>query len=413
MQGLQPTSYTVNLGSKYSYIMFAALSLLALSSIALWAQQTPLQLGSVSSQLLASCPEDRSHHFPLPQAICYDLTVSQCQSGPTDPNPYLPDLDVIAAVSTPMNWNNGPTVVLHTGGWGVWYFVEPEPPQTSYAQAYLNAGFQVIQVAWADDWHDNTNQPPVKSIKFAACRPATLFNYSYTTYHGGASSPGGMCVQGHSAGSTATAYALAWYGAGSYLDNVVLTSGPVYSDVRAGCKYPPDPQFQNPITVCPAGQLGCITGPEGGWLDFTQYQVVQGSTITKESATAVAGYTNAQPANCNDYTGTGTATDSQHNNAWKQMSLVDGSSNPVFSYPQTSVFAFLCATSQQNQQNNSAAQGQLFYSNFTSASQTKALSIFRVDNCAGDEMIWYGQTYLGSGLDVSEARMVNGCIKNH
>src|SRR5208282_4513681 len=49
------------------------------------------------------------------------------------------------------------------------------------------------------------------------------------------------CAQGFSAGSSAVAYALAWYGAGSYLDNAELLSGPVFSDIQQGCEYPQPP----------------------------------------------------------------------------------------------------------------------------------------------------------------------------
>jgi hypothetical protein len=41
-----------------------------------------------------------------------------------------------------------------------------------------------------------------------------------------------MCALGDSAGSAAIAYSLAYYGAGSYLDNVELLSGPVLSDIE-------------------------------------------------------------------------------------------------------------------------------------------------------------------------------------
>jgi hypothetical protein len=234
-------------------------------------------------------------------------------------------------------------------------------------------------------------------MKYEACRPASILNYVYTHIHGGATT-GGMCAQGHSAGSAAMAYALAWYGAGSYLNDVVLTSGPVYANIEAGCQYPYSTQFKNPIAVCPAGQFGCIGS---SWTDSVQYLATDGT------AKFVAGETNNPAGNCNNYTGSGSATTSDDQN-WHGMSVVSSGAN--YSYPNTSLYAFLCATGQS--QNNSAGQGQLFYQNFTSASQALNYNVYRVDNCGGSEKIWNGTTSDGSSaFTVSANAMLTSCVK--
>jgi hypothetical protein len=81
-----------------------------------------------------------------------------------------------------------------------------------------------------------------------------------------------------------------------------------------------------------------------------------------------------------------------------------------YSYPNTSLYAFLCATGQS--QNNTAGQGQLFYQNFTSTSQVLNYNVYRVNNCGGDEKIWNGTTSDGSSaFTVSANAMLNSCVK--
>ncbi|HZR28359.1 MAG TPA: hypothetical protein VFA71_06230 [Terriglobales bacterium] len=333
--------------------------------------------------------------MPLSQAVCYTATVDNCPSHQLGVT--IPPLNATVAISTPTNWKNG-TIFLHGGGNGEDYF-DAKPGtgmSVSYANQYYNAGFQVVQIAWAGDWSNNSNNPAVKVMKYDACRPATILNYVYTNVHGGATS-GAMCAQGHSAGSAAMAYALSWYGASSYLNNVVLTSGPVYANIEGGCQYPYSSQFQNPITVCPSGQLGCIGS---SWTDFVQY-------LNDGTSKTVAQNTNQPPGNCNNYNGSGTATTSYDQN-WHAMSIVASGAN--YSYPNTSLSAFLCATGQS--QNNSAGQGQLFYKNFTSISQTLNYAVYRVDGCGGSEKIWDGTTSDGSSaFTVSADAMINRCNK--
>jgi len=62
-------------------------------------------------------------------------------------------------------------------------------------------------------------------------------------------------------------------------------------------------------------------------------------------------------------------------------------------------------------QNNSAAQGQLFYQNFTSPSQALNYSVYRVDGCGGSESIWDGTTANGDAFTVSANDMMNACTK--
>ena len=198
------------------------------------------------------------------------------------------------------------------------------------------------------------------------------------------------------------AYALAWYNAGNYLADVVLTSGPVYANVEAGCQYPATKMFQQPIEVCPPTQYGCVDGPPGGWTDATQYDA--GASM------AVAGYT-ITGANCNNWTGSNQPTTSTQNQDWGGMSVV--SQGASYSYPNTRLYAFLCSPLSTGTPNNSAAQGQLFYQNFTQSLHPLDYDVYRVDGCMGDEQIWFG-TLPGvnneSAFTVSASDMINGCV---
>lgn len=374
-------------------------------ALACWGQKPPLTLGAASPFVPVSpCPAGKSGSLPLSGAVCYNTTISNCSNHnfAGDPSAIAP-LGATIAVSTPVNWN-GSTIFMHNGSDGRDYFNQGEPG-LSYAQDYYNNGFQVVQTIWVGQGWQNAPGEPVQILKFEACRPATLLNAVYENIHGGPNAPGAMCAQGHSAGSAAMAYTLAWYGSANYLADVVLTSGPVYANVEAGCQYPYAQAYKNPIEVCPPAQYGCVDGAEGGWLDAVQYQVANG-----DAAKAVAGYT-ISGANCNNWSGTGKSTTASQNQDWGGMSVV--SANASYSYPSTRLYAFLCATSSTGQQNNSAAQGQLFYQNFTSTLHPLDYDVYRVDSCMGDEEIWFG-TVPGvnneSAFTVSANDMIDGCV---
>jgi hypothetical protein len=88
---------------------------------------------------------------------------------------------------------------------------------------YVNDGYQVVQIAWGphqegQDW-EITNVANAPSILVGACRPATFLNWVRNGNSGVGNGiwagNGGMCAEGHSAGSGAIAYALTWYNAGA------------------------------------------------------------------------------------------------------------------------------------------------------------------------------------------------------
>jgi hypothetical protein len=192
-------------------LALAATAMLLGGSSVSWAQTLPL--GSTTFTGPNSCPAGANGSTPLKisgqvVATCYTATVTGCyQQGVA-----IPDLAATVAVSTPPGYSQGKpgTIFLHGGGSGQDYFgVEGTSP--GYAVAYYNTNFQVVQIAWMGNWAANTSVA-TNALKYVACRPATLLHDVYARFQG---SNGAMCAQGHSAGSGAMAYALAWYNAQS------------------------------------------------------------------------------------------------------------------------------------------------------------------------------------------------------
>jgi len=353
------------------YVVLAAFFVaMVFTTVASQGQRAPLPLGTISSRSivkLKACPQGY-----YPDMTCFRGQVENC--------PNAGSLGFTYGYEDPQGERAG-TVVFLEGGGGTVAYDDP-----AYAQKYLQAGFQVVYVAWDNDWELTSGSAP--SIKYAACHPATLLNYIYEHVYGG----GGMCSQGSSAGSGALGYALAWYGSSSYLDNVELLSGPVFGDLEQGCIVPNPPK----VNVCATGQYGC-DGAQ--WPDSPSY--VNGDQ------NLIRNWSN-QPS-CN----AGKTTSAYVNSLWKGMSIVDGTDNPSFTYPQTSVAGYLCSNL-DSVQNNSAAQGEFFYQQLTSSRQTAAYSVTRIDHCSGSEGVTDGETPQGeTGFVAISEHMLSSCIKRH
>jgi hypothetical protein len=274
------------------------------------------------------------------------------------------------------------TIVLFPGGQG-------EQPDTArlnrFAQDYYNSNYEVVQFAWPEDWEQTTD--PL-GILTAACRPAGFLNYVLNTpllNARSASNPSaGLCAHGFSAGSGALGYALTWYLdqsgnlLNSDLDNVELTSGPVFSDIEQGC-HSQGPGYNPPfMQICyPGQQYGCSPGTTG-WSNQPVY--------IDTDLRWVQGWTgNLSPA-CNS--GQNTAASDPK---WKAMSILTGTGGS-FTYPKLGMAGWLCASSSpctpsDGCPNNSAAQGELFFSQFTSGAQVGAggYKLTGIINCAQSE----------------------------
>lgn len=341
----------------------------------------PGSLGTVSNVKSIKCPSGF-----YAKSKCSQATVS-C-SGTAN-------IQVTYGSFTPQGNVKG-TIIMHRGGGGVDAFNQgPSGSSKTYPTEYIANGYRIVQLAWASDWEDTGL--PVKNIKTAACRPATLLNHVYQTIHGGTNTQGAMCAQGHSGGSGALGYALAWYGADSYLDHVMLSSGPVFGDIEAGCKVPDEP----PVTICGVGQLGCASP---SWTVAPQYAGSPTGGMVKWTG----------DASCQNKSNIPTSAESNSN--WKNMSIDDGSGNADYLYPNTSLSGWLCDETAVGTVNNAPAQGQYFYRQIGSTSQVPSYSLNRIVQCGGSEEIWDGYVYGNSslsGFDATVNDMVQNCVKRH
>lgn len=333
--------------------------------------QSTLPLGHVNGPIRSvSCPEGFDGG-----TACYSGTVS-C--------PDTSDLGFVYGVTNPKGSKG--TIVFFNGEDGT------TPGFEQFVGAYTSSpnNFQAVRVVWNTAWED-TGIGTGNSLKAAACRPATIMDWllnQKNTYAGG-----GMCAQGASAGSAAIAYALAEYGAHEYLNHVELQSGPVLSDVSVGCN-----SSSPSMTVCPGNQ--CFTGEQGSWPDLPTY--VDGAE------TYVSNWTSAYG---NSACNSGNRIPQSQYTAWKEMSIVDGLSDSTFNYPKTSITGWLCSKPESCNgswcQNNSAAQGQLFYQGVTSSK-----TVYRVNNCQSTEGVDEGTVPAlddETGLQAIIADMVSQC----
>jgi hypothetical protein len=345
--------------------------------------------------------------------VCYTSTIVGC--------PGNDDLSFVFGVAPPAA-GKPPlgTIVFFSGDGGD--VAENGTDQNNLLTVYINDGFQLVEIAWgsptAIDWEftNVSGGGNPYSILAAACRPATFLNWVRNSNSGVGngiwSNYGkGMCAQGHSAGSAALAYALAWYNAGSatlangsgYLDKATFTSGPVFSDIKQGCEV----INNQTTTICGSpGQVGCV-----GWTG-QQPRSLEYVTGYKSEVNEWSG--NYAPISCaNNVQG----TSSSQNANWFQQSILynGGTQQPSFNYPKTTISAWLCDTVKTGvQSNNAPSQGQLYWAEFTSLTQAgNSLSVNAVENCPETEDVIGGTLEVNpseSGQTAIDQDMTAECV---
>lgn len=374
-----------------------------------FAATAQLSTGSVTDVAKVTC----QGVFPLnARTTCYTATVI-C--------PDEDDTSITFGVTTPAKPKG--TIVLHDGDTGTSPYEEPGI-SNGFARAYFQAGFQVVELAWGGTGWEGL---PPGSIKTAACRPATFFQYIYDNFYSSAESPvynptdnptAGFCLQGHSAGAGAIAYYLTHYNGAAYVDKALLSSGPHFAEIDQGCEVPAPP---SPVTICPNGggtpnSWPCSAGvdPPGSWTEYPTYTYGQ-----------MGGWT-ASP--CSD----GEPTTQAQDTAWSIMSIVDLQQTPTdanYVMPQTAVSAYLCHYI-GSLVNPSEAQGWLYYNQFQEASIAN-LIVNEVNDCqnqgvSSPEYVFYATKVNGATGkplphftwaptvmfdDMTDA--VTGCVRRH
>ena len=222
----------------------------------------------------------------------------------------------------------------------------------NYVAAFNPAGFTTVQVAWSASWQD-TNLT-TKNILTAACRPATVGQFLYSTFF----TTGGYGILGGSAGAGAVGYWLTWYGGGNIIDNAELSSGPVYSDIEQGCEVP----GANSVNIVPTDGAP--------WSDTLNFRGGPQNGLTTQT-----GYT-CQPSKGN--------TSTTANASWLAQSMIQP--GWISSYPDTNVSGWVC----NNAENNSEAEAWLFFSQMTSP-----FSLTAISGCPDSETVDGGYTPQG------------------
>jgi len=279
-------------------------------------------------------------------------------------------------------------IVYFDGGDGTQPLAKGSPTAGDMVTYYFEQGYELVQIAWSSAWEATYNPFPsgtFGNIQAAACRPATFLNYVDANIYQPvfqANPTAGMCAHGVSAGSTQILYSMTYYGAANFLDNVELVSGPVFSEIEQGCEEPP----AGAVTVCPVGQYGCQLGSGSSWSLPPTYQTGNYQDVGSWTNDNSCGVPN-------------TTTSSTSNTRWLQQSIVDGGiNNPIYSYPNTAMAAWLCRSVQNPDNidcatnytgkdcaNNSSPQAEIFYSQITSANSPPVYKVVAVDNCEGSE----------------------------
>ncbi|MFZ0772015.1 MAG: hypothetical protein WCA49_23575 [Candidatus Sulfotelmatobacter sp.] len=392
-------------------LLISTLAAIALCAFAVPAHAQSLSIGMLSTGINnppTPCNNGNgwyyfNNNFAIVAMNCQTATVSNCNNLGVTTSSWpvtigcLNPVGVVPGVTVA----NG-LVILHGGGNGT------APESYALTDAYFRAGYEVVQVVWGDDWELISD--PINSgygnIQAAACRPATAFNWIFqnlfpTVFN--ANNQAGMCALGDSAGSAAVAYSLAYYGAGSYLDNVELLSGPVLSDIEQGCQWGPR---ASPVTVCsptsPNQAYGCQLGGGSTW--------TLSPTYLSGANSAVGGWTNDM--SCANANMLNQPTTGPSETRWLNQSIVDQSTGggtqgaiPTFTYSYTAMSAWLCRSVQANPNyncaangndnynscpNNSSPQGQIFYQNILSGSAPPHFAVYAIDNCKTAEGVTGG-----------------------
>ena len=303
-------------------------------------------LGKITNIQTVACPAGFAAG-----STCQHLTIASCANTN----------DTGVTIGTKSAPASKGTIVLFNGSNGT------RPMSGPFVRDYSKFGFTVIDTMWDPPGWEGTGQ--TASILAGACRPATLLSYLSQ------SAKGAFCGQGHSAGSSALAYSMSHYGI-DRLDHVELISGPVMSDLQQGCENPSAP----PVTIVPSNGASFTNGPQ-----YVNQFIPAVSHYTGQSCRPPAPTTEAVNA------------------AWLAQSIVQPGA--VLSFPNTGISGWVC----DNQLNNSAAQGGIFYSSLQSA-----YSLTRVSGCMGSEGVQQGTTPQAvKGQLAVEQDMELSCIPRH
>jgi hypothetical protein len=391
--------------AKVTIVIIFSTLFLNLCAMPVQAQYGGMSIGSMTAGTSETCPGGGWYYYTdinsnKHYVNCFSTTVTACaqaQDMGLDYG-YLNPVGLVPGVSKALG-----VIVLHNGGDGT----TPNSDDTGvtdgdfqFADYFFQNGYVVVELAWNTPWEALDipwpfSTSPLGNVQYAACRPATFFNWVFnniylaTVYNTTTNPHAGFCESGFSAGGAAAAYSMAYYAPPSggqwWFDAVALMNGPPVTDIRKGCKVP----HYSDISVCGGGESWCHYSSPLNWTRHPYY--------VSPAISGVQNWTDDSTCN-NDPSGTSSAS----NTRWWQQSLVDdGTNSPVFSYPNTSITGWLCRGLASGSPNNSSPQGYLYYQQ-VGPTPPLALNVWAVDGCVGAEGI-AGGTVSTSGVSALTA----------
>lgn len=369
--------------SKCKLSTFCVVSFLFLAAWASTAHAQAPTIGSVTGVGLfggdGHCPTNGRFYSPnQPGMTCYSATITGCSQT----------LDLIITfgyLPRAAGTNNNGTIVLLSGDGGRFATTNPE---NTYAAEYITKGYNIVEVAYLSEWQDAGGLPGgtgqfTNNVINAACRPATFLNFvRYNTQPPVMYTAGGMCAQGISGGTDQIAYSLVYYGAYNYLDKAEMEAGPPFGNINVGCSNPTPP----PQPICTKYQTHCQGWPDGGILPSDPVDYMYTGTLAENNISNITATGNDpvyHTASCTDTYGTTQSWSS----AWDAQSVAP-QTNPtgIYSFPQTSIQAWLCASTDSGEDlNNSGYSGNYFYSKVAQVNGTPFLNVTAVEMCNGPE----------------------------
>jgi hypothetical protein len=285
-------------------------------------------LGQISSVVSEACPAvvggdpadwvTQTSGGTDVQTTCYHAEIT-C--------PETADMGVTYGVATPAGASNG-MIAFVPSKFGT--FTLPGNFKGEIPFDLYHDNFQTVQFAFDSQWQ--VSGTTTGSIKVSACRVATVLQYLYANYflmNASNTATAGMCAHSLSGGAGGLAFAMTYYGVGSFLDKAGFVSGPQYGDLVEGCI----PPMHAPVDICPTADgvyaMGCNSAA-GTWTDRPNYIEKTASNISVELA-------NDPP--CSEKTHHYTESD---RSILAATSVVDGLPDASYTYPNTAVSAYLC-----------------------------------------------------------------------
>ncbi len=189
---------------------------------------------------------------PVPTSRCWTFNV---KCGTTGLGTALSAIAEVRRTRPDGGITEGSVVFISGGAGGAFYGTKTGTRSSAgtkkfardlIMQPLILAGYQIIEFKWIGEggWMESDvgnngdpyNQAAWLGLREAACRPAVLLQKLREAWHDPPAGALPYCATGQSGGAVQLAYAMTYQAADTFLDSVVLTSGPPFVDQVFGCR---------------------------------------------------------------------------------------------------------------------------------------------------------------------------------